>query len=268
MYPTAYFDNGYANWSWWMWDLILMKQSSYSIFLFISQAEYIILSLIVTSGIFFNAINFLSISTSIRKNKVSIRNVVKSSIISATLSIGFMIYYINAIESIFYNGLALGGSLGFPAGYPFWEAFKPGLGVILPFISASLSITGIFVFSYYLKRIKEIPSTELELLLQDRLLKKFKVPILGITGLIIGILGVLFLIFNFSRWYSGHFEYLVFSMISCIIACIFGIIGRKQDLSKGFATGGLTIGVLGTIASICILGYFIFIFTYLLYSDF
>jgi hypothetical protein len=266
--PTAYFDNGYSNWSWWMWDFIMMKASSYpAVFLFISQGEYLFISLIVTAVILFSAINLFMTSTSIRKTKSSMKDFFIWSTISAALSVGVMIYYIIAIESTFYNGLTLVGTLGFPAGYQFWELFSPGLGAILPYISATLSIAGIFVFRNYIRQKKRIPSDELEILLQEHPLKKFKIPFFGIAGLIVGGLGVFFLIYNFPRWYSGTFEYLIFPMILCIIACIFGIIGRKQDLSKGFAAGGLTIGVLGTIASLCILGFLIFISTYLLYAD-
>ena len=266
--PTAYIDIGYTTWSWWMWDLIMMRMSGYpTIMWFIFQGEYIILSLVATAVILFSAINLFELSKSTRLDNCNYKQYLTRSILSAILSIGVMIYYIIAIESAFNNGLSIEGTSIFPPGYQFWDVFNPGFGIILPFISATLSLAGIVAYRYYTHQKKAIPPDELEIIMQKRQLKKLKVPVFGISALVIGGLGVFFLIYNFRIIYMGYLEFLIFPMILCIIACILGVNGRKWDASKGAATGGVTIGVIGTIASMIILVYFIFLINVLMYAD-
>ena len=150
--PTAYFSYGGVTWSWWMWDLTTMGMVGYdSINTFISEMDFIIPSIITTSAVLLSAVNLFILSSTTRKRNLNTKNYELMSVISAVLSIGIMIYYIAVMDIAFYDGLIIEGTI-FSAGYHFWDVFNAGLGIILPFISATISFIGVGVFRYYSKR--------------------------------------------------------------------------------------------------------------------
>ena len=154
--PTAYFSYGGVTWNWWMWNLNTMGIVGYdSVSLFISELDFIISSIITTGAVFLSAVNLFILSNTTRKRNLNTKNFELMSVISAVLSIGIMIYYITAMDIAFYDGLTIEGTI-FPAGYHFWDTFNPGWGVILPFISATISFIGVGVFRYYSKRKDDI----------------------------------------------------------------------------------------------------------------
>ena len=149
--PTANFSYGGVTWDWWMWDFTMLGVVGYeSISLFISEVDFIIPSIITTSAVLLSAVNLLILSIKTRRRNLDTKGFNLMSIISAVLTIGIMIYYIIAMDIAFYDGLTIEGTL-FDTGYHFWDAFNPGLGIILPFMSATLSFIGVGVFRYYLK---------------------------------------------------------------------------------------------------------------------
>lgn len=154
--PTAYFSYMGVTWNWWMWNLTTMGVFGYdSISLFISDVDFIIPSIITTSAVLLSVVNLLILASRARKRNLNTKNFELRSIISAVLSIGIMIYYFNAMDIAFYGGLTIEGTT-FPAGYHFWDAFNPGFGIILLFLSAALSFIGVGVFRYYSKRKEDI----------------------------------------------------------------------------------------------------------------
>ena len=154
--PTAYFNQMVVSWSWWMWDLTTMGVTGYdSISLFISEWDFIIVSIITTSAILLSVVNLLILAITTKKRKLNTQNFGLMSIIGAVLSIGIIIYYMIAMDIAFYDGVTVDGT-AFPAGYHFWDLFNPSFGIILPFISATLSFIGVGVFRYYSKRKEDI----------------------------------------------------------------------------------------------------------------
>ena len=150
--PTAYFSYGGVTWNWWMWDITTMGAFGYeTVSIFISEMDFIILSIITTGAVLLIAVNLFIFSSTTKKRKLNTKNFEIMSVINAVSSIGIMIYYIVAIDIAFYDGLTIEGTI-FPAGYHFWEVFNASFGIIFPFISATLSFIGIGVFRYYSKR--------------------------------------------------------------------------------------------------------------------
>jgi len=156
LFPTAHFRIMILTWDWWMWNFTTMGVVGYSsVSLFISEVDFIIPSIITTSAVLLSAVNLVILSIRTKKRNLNTKYFELMSIISAVLSIGVMIYYIIAMDIAFYDGLTIEGSI-FPAGYHFWDAFQPGLGIFLPFISAILSFIGVGVFRYCSKRKEDI----------------------------------------------------------------------------------------------------------------
>ena len=154
--PTANFSYGGVTWDWWMWNFTTMGVVGYSsVSLFISEVDFIIPSIITTSAVLLSAVNLLILSNKTRRRNLDTKDFELMSIISAVLSIGILIYYIIAMDKAFYDGLTIEGTI-FPPGYHFWDAFNPGFGIFLPFISAALSFIGAGVFRYYSKRKEDI----------------------------------------------------------------------------------------------------------------
>ncbi|TES95078.1 MAG: zinc ribbon domain-containing protein [Promethearchaeota archaeon] len=154
--PTAYFSYMGVTWNWWMWNLTTLGVAGYdSVSLFISDVDFIIPSIITTGVVLLSAVNLLILFSSTRKRNLDTKNFGLRSIISAVLSIGIMIYYIIAMDIAFYDGLTVEDTT-FTAGYHFWDAFNPGFGIILLFLSAVLSFVGVGVFQYYSKRKEDI----------------------------------------------------------------------------------------------------------------
>ena len=154
--PTAYFSYMGVTWNWWMWNLTTMGVVGYdSVSLFISDVDFIILSIITTCVVLLSAVNLLILFGSTRKRKLDTKKFGLRLIISAILSIGIMIYYMMAMDIVFYGGLTMEVST-FPAGYHFWDAFSPGFGIVSLFLSAALSFIGVAVFQYYSKRKEDI----------------------------------------------------------------------------------------------------------------
>lgn len=150
--PTAYFSYEGVTWLWWMWDFMSVDAIGYnSISLFISDGDFIILSIITTSAVLLSAVNLLILSIKTRRRNFNTKGFNLMSIISAVLSIGIMIYYIIALDIAFNDGMTIEGTT-YPAVYLFWDIFNPGFGIILPFMSATLSFIGVGVFRYYLKQ--------------------------------------------------------------------------------------------------------------------
>ncbi len=154
--PTAYFSYMGVTWNWWMWNLTMMGVVGYdSVSLFISDLDFIIPSIVTTGVALLSTVNLLILFSSTRKRNLDTKNFGLRSIISAVLSIGVIIYYMMAIDIAFYGGLTMEGTT-FPAGYHFWDAFSPGFGIVLLFLSAVLSFIGVAVFQYYSKREEDI----------------------------------------------------------------------------------------------------------------
>jgi len=154
--PTAYFSYMGITWNWWMWNLTMMGVTGYdSVSLFISDADFIIPSIVTTGVTLFSAVNLLILFSSTKKRNLDTKNFGLRSIISAVLSIGVIIYYMMAMDIAFYGGLTMEDTT-FPAGYHFWDVFNPGFGIAFLFLSAALSFIGIVVFQYYSKRKEDI----------------------------------------------------------------------------------------------------------------
>jgi hypothetical protein len=146
LFPTAKFSSGGVTWNWWMWNFTTMGAVGYeSISLFVSEVDFITLSIITTSVLLLSAVNLFILSIKTKKRNLDTKNFILMSIISAVLSIGIMIYYIIAMGRAFYDGLTIEGT-PFPPGIRFWLVFNPGLGLILPFISSILSFVGVGLF--------------------------------------------------------------------------------------------------------------------------
>ena len=146
LFPTAKFSSGGVTWDWWMWNLTIMGGYGYeSISLFVSVADFIIISIITTSVVLLSAVNLFILSIKTKKRNLNTKNFILMSIISAVLLICIMIYYIIAMGIAFYKGFTIDG-IPFPAGISFWIAFNPGFGLFLPFISAILSFVGVGLF--------------------------------------------------------------------------------------------------------------------------
>ena len=144
--PTAHFGSGGTTWDWWMWDLISLGVIGYpSVIIFVPEMDFIILSIITTSVMILNVINMIVLSVSTRKKKLNTNNFVLRTVISAVLLMCIMIYYAIAMGSAFRDGLTIEG-VPFPPGFPFWLAFTPSFGIILPFISAILLFIGVGLF--------------------------------------------------------------------------------------------------------------------------
>jgi ribosomal protein L32 len=126
-----------------------------SLSLFVSVADFIIISIITTSVVLLSAVNLFILSIKTKMRNLNTKNFILMSIISAVLLICIMIYYIIAMGTAFYKGFTLDG-VPFPPGIRFWIAFNPGFGLFLPFISAILSFVGVGLFKSYSKRKDEI----------------------------------------------------------------------------------------------------------------
>ncbi len=153
--PTANFNISIMTWDWWMWNFTSMRAGYDSISVFISDMDFIRLSTITTSAVLLSAVNLLILSIRTKNRNLNTKYFELTSIISAVLSIGIMIYYINAIDLAFFDGFTMAG-MAFPSGIHFWEMFKPDFGIFLPFISATLSFIGTGVFRYYSTRKEDI----------------------------------------------------------------------------------------------------------------
>ena len=141
--PTAHFGSGGTTWDWWMWDFISLGVIGYpSVTAFVSEMDFLILSIITTSVMILNVVMLIVLSVSTRKKKLNANNFVSRAVISAVLLMGIMIYYAIAMGSAFRDGLTIEG-VPFPPGLPFWLAFTPSFGIILPFISAILLFIGV-----------------------------------------------------------------------------------------------------------------------------
>jgi hypothetical protein len=150
--PTAYFTYSGTSWTWWVWNLTVMSVSGYgSESVFISEIDFIIPSMITSITISLSAINLLILSYRTKEAGLNKRDFLLWSLLSSGATIGVMIYYINAMQLAFFDGVTIEGEI-FPAGYSFWQVFSPGFGVILPFISSILAGIGVGVFLYSLKQ--------------------------------------------------------------------------------------------------------------------
>jgi len=160
--PTAQFSYGLLTWDWWMWNLTVLGEYGYeSVSVFITEMDFVIPSIITTSAVLLSAVNLFILSITTKKRSLNTKDFKLMSIISAVLSIGIMIYYMVAMDIAFYDGLTVEG-VPFPAGLHFWDVFNLGLGVILPFISATLSFVGVGLFHYYSKRTVDFVPTKME----------------------------------------------------------------------------------------------------------
>ena len=165
--PTAFCYNRYTinvysvfgTWDWWMWNFIIKDGNS--IIYFIYEMDFIIPSIITTSAVLLSAINLLILSVTTRRRTLKTKDFELRSIISAVLLIGVMIYYIIAMDIVFYDGLTINGTI-IPAGIHFWKAFQPNFGIFLPFISAALSFIGVGVSRHYSKREEGIASLKMD----------------------------------------------------------------------------------------------------------
>ena len=152
LFPTAKFSSGGVTWDWWMWNLTIMGVIGYeSLSLMVSELDFIILSTITTCVVLLSAVNLFILSIKTKKRNLDTKNFILSSIISAALLIGIMMYYSFAMSTAFYNGATIEGT-PFPPGFRFWLVFSPGLGIFLPFISAILSFVGVGLFRSYSNR--------------------------------------------------------------------------------------------------------------------
>ena len=150
--PTAYFSYSGTSWTWWVWNLTVLGVSGYgSESVFISDIDFIIPSAITSITLSLCAINLLILSFRTKETGLNKRDFLLWSLLSSGATVGVMIYYINAMHIAFFDGLTIEGEI-FPAGYPFWQVFSPGFGVILPFIGAILAVIGVGVFLYSLKQ--------------------------------------------------------------------------------------------------------------------
>ena len=154
--PTAYFSYMGVTWNWWMWNFTMIGVTGYdSVSLFISDPNFLILSIVTTGVALLSMVNLLVLFSSTRKRNLDTKKFGLRSIISAVLSIGVIIYYMMAMDIAFYGGLTVGDTT-FSAGYHYWDAFNPGFGLVSLFLSAALSVIGIVVFQYYSKRKEDI----------------------------------------------------------------------------------------------------------------
>lgn len=153
--PTANFSISILNWDWWMWNFTTMGAGYDTISSFLSDKDFIMLSIITTSVVLLSAVNLLILSIRTKRRNLNTKYFELTSIISAVLSIGIMIYYIISMDIAFYDGFTIEGQ-AFPAGIHFWEMFKPSFGIFLSFISAALSFIGAGVFRYYSTRKEDI----------------------------------------------------------------------------------------------------------------
>jgi len=135
--PTACYGN---NWDWWMWNF--QRRGDNSILLFISGMNFIIPSILTTSVVLLSAINLLIFSIRTKMRTLNTKDFELMSIFSAVVLIGIMIFYVIAMDIANYDRY----------GYYFWEAYQPGFGIFLPFISAALSLIGVGRSRYYSKR--------------------------------------------------------------------------------------------------------------------
>jgi len=161
--PTAYFNTMGVFWNWWMWDFTTMGVVGFeSISLFISDGDIIIVSIITTCAMLLSVVNLLILSSTTRKRNLNTKDFELMSIISAVLSICIMLYYMIAMDIAFYDGLTIEDTT-FSAGYHFWDLFNPSFGIILPFISATLSFFGVGVFRYYSKRKEDMVPAQMDI---------------------------------------------------------------------------------------------------------
>ena len=160
--PTAYFSYMGVTWNWWMWNFTMIDVTGYeSVSLFISDGDIIIVSIITTCAILLSVVNLLILANTTQKRGLNTKDFELMSIISAVLSIGIMLYYMIAMDIALFDGVTIDGT-PFSEGYRFWELFNPSFGIILPFISATLSFFGAGVFRYYSSRKEDIvpPQTD------------------------------------------------------------------------------------------------------------
>jgi len=140
--PTASFYSMGVFWVWWMWDFTLLGVFGYEpVFLFISDLDIIILSIITTTALILSAINLFILSHTTRTRDINVTKFYLQSILGPFLTMGIIIYYCIAMGRAFFDGVSLTHTSVSP-GLPFWLAFSPSFGVILPFISAIFSFIG------------------------------------------------------------------------------------------------------------------------------
>jgi len=140
----------------WIWCFVILSMSygGYSISEnnFVSDSAFMIPSITTTVIIILVAINLFILAKSAKTKKWDSKIFVKLSLISGLLLIGTMITYMIVIDIVVYDGVDIFG-VGFSsAGVHFWKEFDIGFGVIAPFISGILAITGAGIFKYYLNQ--------------------------------------------------------------------------------------------------------------------
>jgi hypothetical protein len=126
---VEYGHNGF----WWMWDFISTSYGTVIEYNFIFDLDLIIPSIITTTMIVFCAINLFILARKTKLGGSNFRNYSIRSIISALLSVGVMIYFIFSITWNFQY---------------IWHYYDVSFGVILPFVSAALSLLEIGVYRY------------------------------------------------------------------------------------------------------------------------
>jgi len=137
--PTAVFFSGGVFWVWWMWDFTWMGVFGYEpVFIFISDLDIIILSIITTITLILSAINLFILSHTTRTRDIKLNKFYLQSVLGPFLTMGIIIYYCIAMGRAFFDGVTLTHTSVSP-GIPFWLGFSPSFGVILPFISSIFS---------------------------------------------------------------------------------------------------------------------------------
>ncbi|TFG23660.1 MAG: hypothetical protein EU533_02955 [Promethearchaeota archaeon] len=150
--PTATFSYSGVNWSWWMWNLTVMSVIGYgSVSTYPSEIDFILPSMITTVAISLSLVMLLIFSYKTKKREISKKGFILGTFPSAAITIGVLIYYANAMQIAFIDGVTIEGEV-FPAGYIFWDVFSPSFGIILPVLGAILAIIGVGVHLSFLKQ--------------------------------------------------------------------------------------------------------------------
>jgi len=164
--PTAHFDSGVITWDFWMWNLTWLRlaRDEPLIISFVSEGDYIILSMITTIAVVLFAINLFILSIISKRKNFNKTIFELVSILSAILTISFIVYYIIAMGIAFLDGVTIGG-FTFPAGMQFWGLFgaAPSFGIFLTFASAVLSFIGVGLLEYLENRKNDIIPPNLDI---------------------------------------------------------------------------------------------------------